>query len=145
MHLGEWGTFLVVDALLVLTPGPDWAYVIAVGLGERTLVPAVAGLVAGYGALTIHVAGGPDRSDADRRDLPALARRHPRVAPGQRYRTAAAATPELERGRCRTRCRHQWSEPEGPPALRGRAAAVRRSRWELAHPDTDHAAGRNAH
>ena len=58
MHVGEWGTFLVVDALLVLTPGPDWAYVIAVGLGERTLVPAVAGLVAGYGALTILVAAG---------------------------------------------------------------------------------------
>src|SRR6185437_9089586 len=58
MHLGEWGTFLVVDALLVLTPGPDWAYVIAVGAGERTLVPAVAGLVAGYALLTALVAAG---------------------------------------------------------------------------------------
>lgn len=51
-------TFLLVDVLLVLTPGPDWAYVIAVGLGERTLVPAVAGLVAGYALLTVLVAAG---------------------------------------------------------------------------------------
>lgn len=51
-------TFLVVDALLVLTPGPDWAYVIAVGLDDGTLLPAVAGLVAGYGLLTVFVAAG---------------------------------------------------------------------------------------
>jgi threonine/homoserine/homoserine lactone efflux protein len=50
--------FVVVDVLLVLTPGPDWAYVIAVGLGKRTLFPAVAGLVAGYGVLTVLVAAG---------------------------------------------------------------------------------------
>lgn len=51
-------TFLAVDALLVLTPGPDWAYVIAVGLGDRALIPAVAGLVAGYALLTALVAAG---------------------------------------------------------------------------------------
>lgn len=51
-------TFLVVDALLVLTPGPDWAYVLAAGLRERMLLPAVGGLVAGYAALTLLVAAG---------------------------------------------------------------------------------------
>jgi threonine/homoserine/homoserine lactone efflux protein len=50
--------FLLVDVVLVLTPGPDWAYVIAVGLGSRALFPAVAGLVAGYALLTALVAGG---------------------------------------------------------------------------------------
>src|SRR5262249_8948331 len=58
MRVSLVATFLVVDALLVLTPGPDWAYVIAVGVGDRTLVPAVAGLVAGYALLTALVAAG---------------------------------------------------------------------------------------
>jgi threonine/homoserine/homoserine lactone efflux protein len=44
--------------VLVLTPGPDWAYVIAVGLRDRVVAPAVAGLVVGYAALTAVVAGG---------------------------------------------------------------------------------------
>jgi threonine/homoserine/homoserine lactone efflux protein len=51
-------SFVAVDALLVLTPGPDWAYVIAVGMRDGLLVPAVAGLVAGYAGLTVLVAGG---------------------------------------------------------------------------------------
>lgn len=50
--------FATIDVLLVLTPGPDWAYVFAVGSRERTVLPAVAGLVAGYAALTLLVAGG---------------------------------------------------------------------------------------
>ena len=44
--------------VLVLTPGPDWAYVIAVGLRDRLVAPAVAGLVVGYAVLTALVAGG---------------------------------------------------------------------------------------
>jgi threonine/homoserine/homoserine lactone efflux protein len=48
----------MIDVLLVLTPGPDWAYVVAVGLRDRMVVPAVAGLVAGYAALTALVAAG---------------------------------------------------------------------------------------
>jgi threonine/homoserine/homoserine lactone efflux protein len=51
-------TFVVVDVLLVLTPGPDWAYVIAVGLRDHMLSAAVAGLVAGYAVLTAIVATG---------------------------------------------------------------------------------------
>ena len=51
-------TFLTIDVLLVLTPGPDWAYVLAVGLRDRMVLPAVAGLAAGYAALTVLVAAG---------------------------------------------------------------------------------------
>jgi threonine/homoserine/homoserine lactone efflux protein len=58
MKAGSVATFLTIDVLLVLTPGPDWAYVVAVGLRERMVLPAVAGLVAGYAALTVLVAAG---------------------------------------------------------------------------------------
>jgi threonine/homoserine/homoserine lactone efflux protein len=58
MRPGAVATFLTIDVVLVLTPGPDWAYVIAVGLRDRIVVPAVAGIVAGYAALTVLVAGG---------------------------------------------------------------------------------------
>ncbi|HKO28679.1 MAG TPA: LysE family translocator [Solirubrobacteraceae bacterium] len=51
-------TFTTIDVLLVLTPGPDWAYVVAVGLRDQVVLPAVAGLVAGYAALTVLVAAG---------------------------------------------------------------------------------------
>jgi threonine/homoserine/homoserine lactone efflux protein len=50
--------FMTIDVLLVLTPGPDWAYVVAVGLRDGVVLPAVAGLVAGYAVLTALVAGG---------------------------------------------------------------------------------------
>ncbi|MFE2021440.1 LysE family translocator [Streptomyces sp. NPDC059499] len=59
--------FLAVDLLLVFTPGADWAYAISAGLRERSVVPAVTGLVAGHGAhalvavagLSVIVAGSP--------------------------------------------------------------------------------------
>jgi threonine/homoserine/homoserine lactone efflux protein len=51
-------TFTTIDVLLVLTPGPDWAYVLAVGARNEGVLPAVAGLVAGYAALTLLVAAG---------------------------------------------------------------------------------------
>jgi threonine/homoserine/homoserine lactone efflux protein len=50
--------FLAVDLLLVFTPGADWAFAIASGLGDRPVFPAVAGLVAGYGGYTVLVATG---------------------------------------------------------------------------------------
>jgi threonine/homoserine/homoserine lactone efflux protein len=40
--------FVVVDLMLVMTPGADWAYAIAAGLRGGRLVPAVAGLAGGY-------------------------------------------------------------------------------------------------
>lgn len=49
---------MTIDVLLVLTPGPDWAYVLAVGLRDQMVLPAVAGLVAGYATLTALVAAG---------------------------------------------------------------------------------------
>jgi threonine/homoserine/homoserine lactone efflux protein len=58
MRSGALAAFLTIDVVLVLTPGPDWAYVIAVGLRDRVVAPAVAGLVVGYAALTALVAGG---------------------------------------------------------------------------------------
>jgi threonine/homoserine/homoserine lactone efflux protein len=58
MRPGAVMAFLTIDVVLVLTPGPDWAYVIAVGLREGIVLPAVAGIVAGYVALTIAVAAG---------------------------------------------------------------------------------------
>ncbi|MFF2732847.1 LysE family translocator [Streptomyces sp. NPDC058008] len=45
--------FLGVDLLLVLTPGADWAFAISAGLRERSVVPAVAGLIAGYVGYTL--------------------------------------------------------------------------------------------
>ena len=58
MRPGAVAAFLTIDVVLVLTPGPDWAYVIAVGLRDRIVLPAVAGIVAGYMVLTVAVAAG---------------------------------------------------------------------------------------
>jgi threonine/homoserine/homoserine lactone efflux protein len=51
-------TFVVVDLLLVITPGADWAYVIAASLGDRSVVPSVVGLVSGYAVHTALVSAG---------------------------------------------------------------------------------------
>jgi threonine/homoserine/homoserine lactone efflux protein len=58
MKPGLVAAFATIDVLLVLTPGPDWAYVLAVGLRDQMVIPAVAGLLAGYAALTVLVATG---------------------------------------------------------------------------------------
>ncbi|MFD8231481.1 LysE family translocator [Streptomyces sp. NPDC059696] len=50
--------FLAVDLLLVFTPGADWAYAITAGLRDRSVVPAVAGLVAGYAGYTLLAVAG---------------------------------------------------------------------------------------
>lgn len=52
--LAFWGVAL----LLIVVPGPDWAFVLAVGLRERRVAPAVGGLMLGYLLLTAVVAGG---------------------------------------------------------------------------------------
>ncbi|WP_316781526.1 LysE family translocator [Streptomyces sasae] len=59
--------FLAVDLLLILTPGADWAFAISAGLRERSVVPAVAGMLTGHVAyallavagLAVLVAGSP--------------------------------------------------------------------------------------
>ncbi|HTE64373.1 MAG TPA: LysE family translocator [Solirubrobacteraceae bacterium] len=48
MDARSFAAFLLVDLLLVMTPGADWAYAIAAGVRGRTVLPAVAGLAAGY-------------------------------------------------------------------------------------------------
>jgi threonine/homoserine/homoserine lactone efflux protein len=58
MDIGTLATFLAIDLLLILTPGADWAYAIAAGLRDRSVVPAVAGLVAGYAGHTLLVVAG---------------------------------------------------------------------------------------
>lgn len=56
--IGSVAAFWAVSFLLVLVPGADWAYVIAAGLRDRTVLPAVGGLAAGYVVLTAVVAAG---------------------------------------------------------------------------------------
>ncbi|WFB08326.1 LysE family translocator [Streptomyces sp. LX-29] len=53
MDVGAVAAFFAVDLLLVCTPGADWAYTITAGLRDRSVVPAVSGLVAGYAAHTL--------------------------------------------------------------------------------------------
>lgn len=50
--------FWVVAFLLVIVPGPDWAFTLSAGLRGRSAIPAVSGLVLGYAAVTIVVAAG---------------------------------------------------------------------------------------
>lgn len=58
MDTTKLAAFLVVDLLLVFTPGADWAYAISVGLRERSIVPAVTGLVAGHAAYALVAVAG---------------------------------------------------------------------------------------
>lgn len=52
--LAFWG----VAVLLIVVPGPDWAFVLASGRRDRTVIPAVGGLMIGYTLLTAIVATG---------------------------------------------------------------------------------------
>jgi threonine/homoserine/homoserine lactone efflux protein len=56
--IGEVTGFWLVSLLLVMAPGADWAYAITAGLRDRSVVPAVVGLLTGYVALTAVVAAG---------------------------------------------------------------------------------------
>ncbi|RSM74779.1 LysE family translocator [Kibdelosporangium aridum] len=58
MDFGAVATFLVIDLLLVLTPGADWAFTIAAGIRDRSVVPAVTGLVIGYAGHVVLVTAG---------------------------------------------------------------------------------------
>jgi threonine/homoserine/homoserine lactone efflux protein len=50
--------FWIVALLLIVVPGADWAFTISAGLRGRSVLPAVAGLVVGYAAVTLVVAAG---------------------------------------------------------------------------------------
>lgn len=58
MTISAVAAFWAVSFLLVLVPGADWAYAIAAGLRDRSVLPAVSGLLVGYVALTLVVAAG---------------------------------------------------------------------------------------
>jgi threonine/homoserine/homoserine lactone efflux protein len=58
MAISTIAAFWAVSFLLVLVPGADWAYAIAAGLRDRSVLPAVSGLLAGYAGLTALVAAG---------------------------------------------------------------------------------------
>jgi threonine/homoserine/homoserine lactone efflux protein len=48
MNLALVAQFWAVAALLALVPGADWAYTISAGLRARSILPAIAGILAGY-------------------------------------------------------------------------------------------------
>ncbi|MFG2041220.1 LysE family translocator [Dactylosporangium sp. NPDC048998] len=50
--------FWLLAALLIAVPGADWAFTLGAGLRGRSVLPAVAGLVAGYTVVTAVVAAG---------------------------------------------------------------------------------------
>jgi len=50
--------FWAVALLLIIVPGADWAFVLSAGLGGRTVLPAVSGIVLGYAGVTVVVAAG---------------------------------------------------------------------------------------
>ncbi|GAA1963231.1 LysE family translocator [Agromyces allii] len=52
--LACWGMM----TLMVVLPGPDWAYIIAAGLRERSFVPSLGGILVGYLVVVAAVAVG---------------------------------------------------------------------------------------
>jgi threonine/homoserine/homoserine lactone efflux protein len=50
--------FAVVALTLIVVPGPDWAYVLAVGSRDHVVVPVVTGVLLGYVVVTAVVAAG---------------------------------------------------------------------------------------
>lgn len=58
MAAGSLAAFWAVSVLLVLVPGADWAYAIGAGLRDRSVLPAVGGLLLGYLGLSVVVAAG---------------------------------------------------------------------------------------
>lgn len=58
MTISMLAAFWAVSFLFVITPGVDWAYMISAGMGDRVVVPAVAGLLFGHLAATAIVAAG---------------------------------------------------------------------------------------
>ncbi|WP_394550567.1 LysE family translocator [Agromyces sp. MMS24-JH15] len=48
----------VMMTLMVLLPGPDWAYLIAAGMTERSILPSLVGILVGYLVVVTAVAVG---------------------------------------------------------------------------------------
>lgn len=58
MHEGAVAAFWVVALLLIVAPGPDWAFTLGATVRGNALLPAVGGLVTGYAVMTLVVAAG---------------------------------------------------------------------------------------
>ncbi|MDF4254474.1 LysE family translocator [Streptomyces sp. WMMB303] len=58
MAVSSIAAFFTLSFLLVLVPGADWAFTITSGLRDRSVVPAVGGLMLGYVGLTAVVVAG---------------------------------------------------------------------------------------
>jgi threonine/homoserine/homoserine lactone efflux protein len=58
MELSAVAGFALIAVTLILVPGPDWAFVLASGVRDRVVGPAVLGLMLGYAAITAVVAVG---------------------------------------------------------------------------------------
>jgi threonine/homoserine/homoserine lactone efflux protein len=58
MAAGSIAAFWAIAFLLIIVPGPDWAFTISAGLRGRSVLPAVGGIVLGYAAMTVVVAAG---------------------------------------------------------------------------------------
>lgn len=56
--MGMLAAFWMLSLSLVVVPGADWAYIIAAGLRQRAVAPAVAGLLVAYLLMTLLVAAG---------------------------------------------------------------------------------------
>ncbi len=58
MAVSSIAAFWVVALLLIIVPGPDWAFVLSSGIRARAVVPAVGGLALGYAGIAMVVAVG---------------------------------------------------------------------------------------
>ena len=58
VSLASVAAFWGISVLFVITPGADWAYAITAGLGNRSPLPAVLGMLAGHLLATLIVAAG---------------------------------------------------------------------------------------
>ena len=58
MQTSQFLAFVLLDLLLIFTPGADWAYAIAVGVRRGPVAAAVGGLVTGYVAHAVLVVVG---------------------------------------------------------------------------------------
>lgn len=58
MALNQLEAFWILSFSLAMTPGADWAFAISSGMQNKTLIPAVLGMLLGYSAITVIVALG---------------------------------------------------------------------------------------
>ena len=58
MDITAIGAFWLVAFLLIVAPGADWAFTLSAAMRGNAVVPAVAGLVAGYAVMTMVVSAG---------------------------------------------------------------------------------------